>query len=462
MPHARAISLLALSLCASLSAQAGELMDLWHAALEHNAAYAATRSQGEADAAKRDEASALYRPEISLGAGARYGTFEQSTSGARFAGPGFGSNDGVSFDTRNADALGYGWSLGVQHRLYSADRNAAARQLTKQAQIGGVATESARQALMLQVTQAYFDLLAAADQVEALESLEQATREARDSAQARFDAGDAPITDVHDAEARLDLIQADLLVARNDVDVRRGRLADMTGVSEVRLARPSNVADDPIGEPAALARWQQRADEQNLRVKQRQLAIDVAAADVARLHAVVSPTLDVYARVEGDRLSGSGYGGDAERTSSDRVVGLALNVPLWTGGRRSAQSLQAVSLEQKARSELRAAAQDVRREVREAWLTLGARRAQVAALETALRSAEARWDAQRTGYEVGDRELVDVLDAQQTLYAVRRDLARARYASHGARLALYASVGELDEARLREVDASLRYTWRQK
>jgi len=309
---------------------------------------------------------------------------------------------------------------------------------------------------MLQVTQAYFDLLAAADQVEALESLEQATREARDRAQARFDAGDAPITDVHDAEARLDLIEADLLVARNDVDVRRGRLADMTGVSEVRLARPANVADDPIGEPAALARWQQRADEQNLRVKQRQLAIDLAAADVARLHAAVSPTLDVYARVEGDRLSGSGYGGDAERTSSDRVVGLALNVPFWTGGRRSAQSQQAVSLEQKARSELRAAAQDVRREVREAWLTLGARRGQVAALETALRSAEARWDAQRTGYEVGDRELVDVLDAQQTLYAVRRDLARARYASHSARLALYASVGELDEARLREVDASLR------
>src|SRR3569833_743266 len=146
MPHARNIALLALSLCASLPAQAGELMELWQAAREHNAAYAATRAQGEADAAKRDEASALYRPEASLGAGARYGTFEQSTSGARFAGPGFGSNDGVSFDTRNADALGYGWSLGVQHRLYSADRDAAARQLTKQAQIGGGATESARRA----------------------------------------------------------------------------------------------------------------------------------------------------------------------------------------------------------------------------------------------------------------------------------------------------------------------------
>src|SRR3569832_2229274 len=71
LPHARNIALLALSLCASLSAQAGELMDMWQAALEHNAANAATRAQGETDAAKRDEASALYRPEASLGAGAR-------------------------------------------------------------------------------------------------------------------------------------------------------------------------------------------------------------------------------------------------------------------------------------------------------------------------------------------------------------------------------------------------------
>lgn len=456
LAHARTRLLLALSLWAGVSVQAGELVDLWQAALEHNPAYAATRAQGDADAAKRDEASALYRPEVSLGAGARYGTFEQSASGARFAGSAFGSHDGVSFDTRHADALGYGWSLGVQHRLYSADRDAAARRLTTQAALGGVATESARQALMLQVTQAYFDLLAAADQVETLEKLRQATRETRDRARARFDAGDAPITDVHDAEARLDLIEADLLIARNEVLVSRGRLQDMTGVSEVRLRRPSIAADDPVADEAALAEWQRRAAEHNPRVEQRRLAIELAAAEIARLRAAVSPTVDAYARVEGDRLTGDGYGADAERAMSDRVVGLALNVPLWTGGRRSAQAQQAVSLERKARLELQAAEQDAQREVREDWLALTARRAQVAALEAALRSAEARWNAQRTGYEIGDRQLVDVLDAEQAWYAVRRDLWRARYATYGARLALYASVGELDESRLREVDASLR------
>lgn len=456
MPHARTIALLALSLCTTLSARAGELMDLWQAALDRNPAYAATRAQADADAAKRAEASALYRPEVTLGADAHYGTFEQSTSGARFAGSAFGRHDGVSFDTRHADALGYGWSLGVQHRLYSADRDAAARRLTTQAELGEVAIDSARQALMLRVTQAYFDLLAAADQVETLEKLRQATRETRDRARARFDAGDAPITDVHDAEARLDLIEAELLVARNEVLVSRGRLQDMTAVNEVRLRRPATAAADPIADEAALAEWLRRADDHNPRLEQRRLAIDLATAEVARLRAAVSPTVDAYARVEGDKLTGDGYGADAERTMSDRVVGLALNVPLWTGGRRPAQAQQAISLERKARLELQAAEQDAHREVREAWLALTARRAQVAALEAALRSAEARWDAQHTGYEIGDRQLVDVLDAEQALYAVRRDLARARYASYGARLALYAGIGELDESRLREVDASLR------
>lgn len=437
MKRATTLPALVFALVLGPPAAAGELAELWQAALAHNPHYAAGRAAADAAAAKRREAAALHTPQLLLGGDARYQTSEQRTAGARFSAPGLGSTGDVAFDTRHADALGLGWSLRLEHRLYDADRDAAARGLTTEAELGGVALAAARQALMLALAQAYFDLLAADDAVAALLTTERATREALDRARARYEAGDAPVLDANEAEARLDLVAAELHVARNALAVRRSRLADLTGRAEFRLARPQQAADDPIADEAAFADWQRRAAERQPEVQLRGLQLALAGHEVARLRAAVAPTVDVYARVGGDRISGDGYGGGAETETADRRVGVTLNVPLWTGGRRDARSRQAVSLKQQAAAELQAAQQD-------------------AALERALRSAEVRLDASRTGHAVGDRPLIDVLDAEQALATVRRELAAARYATHTALLALYAGAGALDDTRLREVDASLR------
>ncbi len=434
----------------------GDLVALWRAAAEHNPDYAATLAQGEADQRKRGQAAALDSPQLLLGAGARYQTSERNVSGARFSSPAFGTQTGVDFDTRYADAVGLGWSLTLSHSLYDADRDAAARQLGTQAELGGVSIDAARQALMLHVAQAYFAVLAAEDGVAALTALEAAAREAMEQAHARYQAGDAPVTDQSDARARFDLITAQLVGARNELALRRGRLADLTGKSDFRLARPAVAAADPIGGAAAFEAWQRRAANNNPTVKRSRLQIDIADADVARLRAALSPTVDAYARIEGDRLSGSGYGADAVNTASDRVIGVQVNVPLWTGGMRGAKSQEAVLLKKKSQAALAAAEQEVNRALREAWLALVARRAEVAALEAALSSAQARLDANQTGFAVGERPAIDVLDAEQALQIVRRDLAAARYASFIARLDVYAAAGELDEAKLQEVNEALR------
>src|SRR3569623_1251712 len=418
----------------------GDLVALWRAAAEHNPDYAATLAQGEADQQKRGQAAALNSPQLLLGVGARYQTTERNVSGARFSSPAFGTQTGVDFDTRYADAVGLGWSLTLSHSLYNADRDAAARQLGTQAELGGVSSDAARQALMLHVAQAYFAVLAAEDSVAALTALEAATREAMEQARTRYEAGDAPVTDQSDARARFDLIAAQLVGARNELALSSSRHEDLAGRTAIRLARPAVAAAANIY-PV---------------VKRSRLLIDISDAEVARLRAALSPTVYAYARIEGDRLSGSGYGADAVNTASDRVIGVQLNVPLWTGGMRGAKSQEAVLLKKKLQAALAAAEQEVNRTLREAWLALAARRAEVAALEAALRSSETRLDANQTGFSVGERPAIDVLDAEQALQIVRRDLAAARYASFTARLDVYAAAGELDEAKLQEVNEALR------
>ena len=53
--------------------------------------------------------------------------------------------------------------------------------------------------------------------------------------------------------------------------------------------------------------------------------------------------------------------------------------------------------------------------------------ARIDALEAGEKSSRASVEANRTGYEVGVRISLDVLNAQQQLYATQRDLALARY-----------------------------------
>jgi len=79
----------------------------------------------------------------------------------------------------------------------------------------------------------------------------------------------------------------------------------------------------------------------------------------------------------------------------------------------------------------------------------------VAALKAALVSSQSSLESNKLGYEVGVRIGIDVLNAEQQLYATRRDLARAWYDTLLAQLRLKAAVGTLEEADLARVNALL-------
>jgi outer membrane protein len=78
--------------------------------------------------------------------------------------------------------------------------------------------------------------------------------------------------------------------------------------------------------------------------------------------------------------------------------------------------------------------------------------AQIAALRTAQRSAETALQSDRKGFRVGVRINADVLAAEDKLFSTRRDLARARYDTLMQFLHLKASVAQLDESTLAQLD----------
>ena len=110
----------------------------------------------------------------------------------------------------------------------------------------------------------------------------------------------------------------------------------------------------------------------------------------------------------------------------------------------------------RAKSDLENALRSAGLQTRQAYLGVVNGLAQVRALKQALKSSESLLEASKLGQEVGARTNLDVLNAQQQLYATRRDLCQAQYNYLMSGLRLKAAVGGLSEQDLAEVNRALR------
>jgi outer membrane protein len=126
-------------------------------------------------------------------------------------------------------------------------------------------------------------------------------------------------------------------------------------------------------------------------------------------------------------------------------VGVQFSVPIFAGGALQSKHRQAVAQRNQARQELEATRREVDLDVREAYTQVTSGALRVAALEQSLVSAQTSLEAGELGREIGNRTNLDVLNLQQQVYDVKRDLADARYGYLLTQLQLAALAGELSE-----------------
>ena len=134
---------------------------------------------------------------------------------------------------------------------------------------------------------------------------------------------------------------------------------------------------------------------------------------------------------------------------------MQLTIPLFTGGMRNAKYEEAVALDMQAKDEAEAMRLKAGQQARAAWLGVTVGKAKVKATEQALHSSKVKLDATELGKEVGDRTILDVLNAEQEYHNTRTELFRLRYQMLLSYLSLAAIAGSLDEKRLTEVNEVL-------
>jgi outer membrane protein len=443
-----------LALCAT-AAPATDLLQVWQAARQHDPQGALSEASRAAGASRREQAAALWRPNLGLSASAGWANAQSQMNGAQFAMPGSVPVSGASFGTSINGGTATRWALNAKQPLYNPERRAQSAQLDIAAQASEHEWQLAQQDWMLQTTQRYFDVVQAERRLALVLQQQLAVDKALTEAKDRFQLGEAPVTDTHEAQARAQALAAQAIATRNELDMARQVLADVTGlpVQTLQLQAPGRAAVAGTTEP--LADWLQRAEQNNPMLKMQQAQAEAAQQDIEKHRAVASPTLDLVAQASRDRLSGSGDFGAASNTQSQQMVGVMLNVPLYTGGWRSAKLQEATHLHDKARSELTRSRQQVGQMTRAAWQAVQSGQARLAALDAARTASQARLDATQLGRLVGDRTTLDLLNAQNDASAAELARLQGQIDNLIAQLRLHAMAGQLGEAQLQTVNAAL-------
>ena len=364
----------------------------------------------------------------------------------------------MAFNTSvNRGALGR-FALSASLPLFSRERDAQGRQLTLSADVADLEWQSAQQMLMLNTTQRYFDVVLAGESLRVLRQQQVAVGRALAETQDRFRLGDVPVTDTHEAAARSEAIAAQALALDTDLQLKQAAFGDATGLQSPPEQLMSPAPDAALADPQTLEFWLSEASARNPLLRMQIAAVEVARQEAAKSSAALSPSVDLVAQIGGERLSGRGDFGSASNSSANRMIGLQLSVPLYTGGMREARQYEAFRGIEKAQAQADRARQQVAQQIRTAWLGLTVGAGRVAALSQALGSSRSRLDATRLGRQVGDRTTLDLLNAENDAASAELTLLQARIELLMNRLRLAAAAGRLDEGWLQSVNASLQAT----
>ena len=418
------------------------LMDAYRLAQQSDPKFRAAQAETRASSTAIDQARAGFLPQIKFDV-ERMETRQRVISSKN---PIFGA--GVTTFPTEYHALTLTQPI---FRKDVIERFGQAQAIVKQAEYVLLAAE---QDLQLRTAASYLVVLAATDNLAYAGAEREAIGKLLDLTQARLKGGLGTITAQHDATARFSLARAREIEAQHRLRDARQGLAEITGkmidkMQTLRAEFPMEVPDPPIVE-----RWLQSAADNNLGLRARREATEVAKQEVERQRAGHYPTLNLLVNHNRRDAGSTLFGGGSDVETTD--VMLRLSVPLFEGGLTSAVTREAAFRYQKSLEDLEQERRSVERVTRASYDGTVSGVGLVRALRQSVISQESALEAKDQGFRSGLFTILPVLDAQRDLYLARRDYAQARYDYLFNRLRLKQAAGTLSEADLVSVGSALQ------
>lgn len=443
----------------AMSAAADTLREIYELALENDAELKALQAQYRANRESENLGRSALLPQVT-------GNYTYTSSDSTTDAQSIDADDEGNFvpikTSSNVDVDVDGYQISLNQAIFDLPAwftFQASKEVTLQAEATFAADQ---QDLIVRVVRSYLDVLRQQDNLAASLARERAFQRQLEQTQQRFEVGLIAITDVHEAQAAYDLAGVDRIIDENRVNVALERLSVLTGRyhSNLFLLRPDFAVKPP--QPAERSEWVDFALDNNFRLSAAGYA-EQAARQNAKAY-----KMEHMPSVSGN-ISYSDYSTDGSlkvkpeslfdvSPNQDRdseVYQIRVDVPLFSGGAISANRRKAAQ-EYISASESRInLMRNTVTNTRSLHMTVISDVARVAARKQSIVSSQSAVDATQAGYEVGTRNVVDVLNAQNVLFSAERDYANARYDYVGDMLLLKQQAGLLSPDDVYRLNAEL-------
>lgn len=352
-------------------------------------------------------------------------------------------------------AVSAGIDLGVPIYSGGAVKNSI-RAAEERVEAGRADLRGTESAIFSQVVAAYMDVLRgqalvalSANQVDVLAVNVQATSD-------RFEIGDLTRTDVAQSQSRLALAQGDLRTAQSNLIAARENYIALVGTFPDDLQPPPPLPGLPASAEAAVA----VALEDNPDLIAAQERAEAADYDIDVAGAGRLPRVSVFTGYDYQNFLGTlggNIGTDVSQTSNAAQAGVQVSIPLFQGGRPAALQRQAQARSAAALETVIAAERDVIAQTRAAYSSWMAANAIIESSQVAVSAAELSLEGVRAENSIGNRTILEVLNAEQELLNARVQLVTARRNAYVAGFSLLAAMGRAEARDLGLGDEGLLY-----
>lgn len=308
---------------------------------------------------------------------------------------------------------------------------------------------STEQQLIVRTVVAYLNVLRAEDLLDATEAAEAAVKRQLEQVQQRFDVGLVAITDVLEAQAAYDNAVVVRVQAAGDHDIVFEILRTLTGqpyTSVDRIAETLPIVDPS---PSNEEEWVDTALSTNLNIRSANSQLQAAERTLRARRSGHLPTIEASVSTSHFVTGGSAFLGS--KIDQD-IYAVSINMPIYQGGFTSSRAREARSLAEQSRQLLLDQQLTVSRDTRNLFRAVATDVVRVKARLKAIASSESALEATETGYEVGTRNIVDVLQAQNRLYSSQFDYADSRYNYVTNFMLLKQTTGTLADADLQDLN----------
>jgi adhesin transport system outer membrane protein len=380
------------------------------------------------------QARALYYPQIDVRLDAGIDFSENETTDT--------SNDRTNQGVHDHGRWLYGRrdaQVTLQQRIFDGfEASSEVERQQHRIESAGHRIQDQGQVSALDATQSYLDVLRHTERVANAEQNVTAHEDTLGLVQRRAELGGGNVADVRQAEARLATARTSLEEIQGDLRDARAVFQRVVGVEPQDLEAVSfDGAMIAASEEESIARSLQT----NPKVLLAQADVKVATSEIDKEAAPLYPRLDLEVIGNNNR-----HNNGKEDTTYSATFLLVARYNLYRGGADLARVREFKWRKAEAQERLRTQERAVAEDVRLSWSARDTQKNRVATLLDQVEANQNTRDVYAQQFDIGQRSLLDLLDATNELFLSKNDLITAQYEELFANYRILASQGELVQA----------------